>query len=113
MKTKQVFLGICLLLCSTLFVSCEKEPITDIGVIEKNLKEIVEANNISKCSIYLLYGEQDYTEHQNADFKIEDGFVIVDRDRYNLLYLSKYVLTSWDGYKENDYIIFYFANTIF
>ena len=51
MKTKQVFFGICLLLCSALFVSCEKEPVTDIGVIEKELKDVIRENNITTCDV--------------------------------------------------------------
>lgn len=74
MKTKQVFLGICLLLCSTIFVSCEKEPITDIGVIEKELKETVEEYNLTKCEVRIVDGR---TKHIDADFEIKGGFFML------------------------------------
>ena len=103
MKTKQVFLGICLLLCSTLFVSCEKEPTTDIGVIEKELKNVIKENNITTCNVILLAEKGAYAAHKNVSFEIQGGFLIVEHDRYNLLYLSKYEVYET--------ITFYFADT--
>lgn len=100
MKTKQVFLGICLLLCSALFVSCEKEPITDIGVIEKELKETVEEYNLTKCEVRIVDGR---TKHIDADFEIKGGFLYVEEHRYNLLYLSEY-------YPSHNTLICYFTN---
>ena len=90
MKTKQVFLGICLLLCSTLFVSCEKEPITDIGVIEKELKDVIRENNITTCYVMLISETGTYAAHKNASFEIKGGFLIVEHNRYNLLYLVSF-----------------------
>ena len=77
MKTKQVFLGICLLLCSTLFVSCEKEPVTDIGVIEKELKDVIRENNITTCYVMLISETGTYAAHKNASFEIKGGFLIL------------------------------------
>ena len=103
MKTKQVFFGLCLLLCSALFVSCEKEPVTDIGVIEKELKDVIRENNITTCDVILTSETGTYAAHKNASFEIKGGFLIVEHNRYNLLYLSKY-----DIYET---ITFYFADT--
>jgi len=95
-------------------VSCEKEiPVTDIEKIEKELKEFVNNNEITKCNIILMYGESTYIEHEDADFSIGGGFVIVKasanggtyEDRYNLLYLSRYRLSI------NNKLGLYFANT--
>ena len=102
MKKKIVF-GICVFILSAVFMSCEKEPVTDIAKIEKELKSVIKENGITKCNIVLLYGEKTYREHRSADFSIKGGFLAVDSDRYNLLYLSKYEI--------NYEITFYFANT--
>ncbi|MBP1672586.1 MAG: hypothetical protein H6Q25_401 [Bacteroidetes bacterium] len=104
-----------ILLTITFFVSCEKQPDTDIEIIEKQLQEFVSDNGLSKCTIIDMNGETSHTEHTNVDFSISNGFVIVNasgnygeyQDRYNLLYLSKYMLDS------NNNLVLYFANTHF
>jgi len=101
-----------ILFAITVFVSCEKEPDTDIEIIEKQLKDFVSDNGITRCSIILMYGEKTSTEHENVEFSISNGFVIVKawagaqyQDRYNLLYLSKYMFDI------NNNLGLYFANT--
>ena len=99
----------------TFIVSCEKEPETDIEIIENQLKDFVSDNGITKCSIILILGETTYTEHENVDFSISGGFVIIKvsangeeyQDRYNLLYLSKYMFSV------DKNLGLYFANTHF
>jgi hypothetical protein len=112
---KKLFNLTLILLTLIFFVSCEKEPDTDIEIIESQLKDFVNEHGIKKCSIILMYGETRYTEHENVDFSISNGFVIVKasanggdyQDRYNLLYLSKYMLDI------NNNLGLYFANTHF
>jgi hypothetical protein len=104
-----------ILMTLAFFISCEKEPQTDIEIIENQLKNFVSDNDIKKCSIILMYAETTYTEHENVDFSISRGFVIIKasanggeyQDRYNLLYLSKYMLDT------DRNLGLYFANTHF
>ncbi len=106
MKTKKLLVYALFVFLPILFASCEQEPVTDIGFIEKELKEVVAENGITRCSVHVLYGEQDYCEHRDVEFRIERGFLIVDYDHYNLLYLSKYMSSG-------NYISFFFADTKF
>ena len=102
-----------ILLLSISFFSCEKEPITDIAKIEKELKTVIKDKGFTKCSIIVMYGETTYTEHSDVKFTINGGFVIVKayvnntpyEERYNLLYLSKYMIGT------DNKLALYFANT--
>ena len=112
---KQLLVFALILLVPTLFIACEKEPETDIEIIEIQLKDFVEDNGITKCSVVVLFGHTAYTEHEGAEFSIANGFVIINasanggeyQDRYNLLYLSKYSLGA------DKYLSLYFAGTHF
>ena len=94
------------------FSACENEPITDIAKIEKELKTVVKDNGFTKCSVVGMHGESAYTEHDDVDFTISGGFVVVTayanggtyEDRYNLLYLSKYMIDI------DNKLVLYFAN---
>jgi len=99
----------------TLFVSCEKkiDTVTDIKIIEDQLKELVREKEIKKCSIIIMSGEKRHKEHDDVDFTISNGFVVVNgyvlgkkyQDSYNLLYLSRYLLHT------DNTLGLYFANT--
>ena len=91
-----------LVLAFLFLLSWKKDVIsTDIEKIEKELKAFINTNDIKKCSIILVSQESSYVEHENTEFSISGGFVIVKasanggeyEDRYNLLYLSKYRLS--------------------
>jgi len=96
------------LLAIIFLVSCSSnEPVTDIGVIQKELQTVVKDNAITKCAVF----SYQRTEYANCDFLISNGSLIITRNEYgtitkhsfNLLYLSSY------KYSEN-YINFYFLN---
>lgn len=99
-----------ILLSLSFFTSCEKQSDTDIEIIEKQLQEFVSDNGISKCTIILMNGETPHTDYENVDFSISDGFVIIKESanggefqvRYNLLYLSKYMLDI-----NNNFVLFF------
>ena len=96
--------------------ACEREPDTDIALIEKNLKKAVKNAGVTKCNIIILYGERMGIKHTDVDFEIKNGFVSVKRsvnggtfeDKYNLLFLSNYIIY----YRYNPPVLeLYFANT--
>ena len=95
-------------------VSCDSkdEPVTDIGVIQKELQTVIKDNSITKCSVIYYYSNFPTTEYSNCDFSISNGSLIITSQypsgrkyehRFNLLYLSNY------EYSDN-YISFYFSN---
>ena len=93
--------GICLLLCSILCTSCEKEPDTDFGVIGKNLKAVIAKNNVTTCTV-IVGDQRDWTSpYKNVAFEIKYGFLIITDNeskshQYNLQYLSNYdVYGTW------------------
>jgi hypothetical protein len=99
----------------TVIPSCKKDNLeTDIEKIEKELSAFVSENGITKCTIIFNWeGPEQITVAQNMDFSISGGFVIVrqssggftNEDRYNLLYLSWYSLSTNSTNKE---LILYF-----
>ena len=98
-KYYQVALITLLLLVS---LSCEKEQLTDIDKIENELATFVSDNKIIKCTVELLYANQVNTVFVNESFTISNGFLSIvkvsgqykNEDRFNLLYLSRYRLSS-------------------
>ncbi len=105
-----------ILITLSLFMSCDKNPDTDIEIIQNQLQNFVKEKNITKCTIIVMYGESIYTEHQDVDFTIENGFVVIKemgnlnkeyQDTYNLMYLSKYM------YDIDNKLVLYFSNTHF
>ncbi len=91
-----------ILLVLLLNVSCEKEQVTDIVKIENELAAFVSENNVSKCTIELMFANQVNTIYTNESFTISNGFLRIVKvngnykteDRFNLLYLSRYSLAS-------------------
>jgi hypothetical protein len=97
--------------------SCEKEdPMTDSIRIENEFKSFVEQNGITKCNIYLWYQEIRTIKHNDVNFEISDGFIIISeilnssysiQSRYNLLYMSKYELITNNNVRS---LNIYFSN---
>ncbi|MCU4177620.1 hypothetical protein [Carboxylicivirga sp. N1Y90] len=82
-----------------LTTSCEEEDlITDLTMIENELKSFVDANNISKCSIQMNNNGNWYYKQYESSFVIRNGTIIVtDQNEnssvdysYNLNYLVEY-----------------------
>lgn len=77
------------------------------------MKTVVKEKGLTKCSIVVMYGESTYTEYSDVDFTINGGFITVNtyangkpyENRYNLLYLSKYMISI------DNKLALYFANT--
>ena len=95
MKKLCVLSFVVILLC--LITSCEKNPDTDIDVIQNELKQFINDNDITKCDIVVSLGDQYNTFYSSVNFSIANGFVTITenngaKDKYNLLYLSRYVL---------------------
>lgn len=99
---KLLKLGI-LLIAITFFVSCsnnEPENLTDIDKIEANLKKVVDANGVTKCTIFVSLSDSTQKElYSDVDFSISNGFLVISGNdinnkkfeiSYNLLYLSTY-----------------------
>lgn len=103
-----------ILITLSLFTSCESD--TDIEIVQNQLQSFVKENKITKCTIIVLDGEYAYTDHQNVDFTIEKGFVVINgngennkvyQERYNLMFLSKYL------YNVDNRLVLYFYGTQF
>lgn len=91
-------IGLILILFS-IFPSCQKDIDTDIEIIQNELRHYINENNITKCDIIAILGDQYYTYYSSVSFSIDNGFVIVEdnsgnTDKYNLLYLSRYYLQT-------------------
>ena len=100
------------LIATICLVSCDKEPVTDIGVIQTELKTVIKDNSITKCSV-IVYDSNlsQKVVYSNSDFSISNGSLIITaqhvsggqyEQRYNLLYLSNYTYAG-------NYIYFYFS----
>ena len=81
----------------SLITSCEKNLETDIEVIQNELKQCINDNDITKCDIVVILSDQYNTHWSSVNFSIDDGFVTISesngaKDKYNLLYLSRYAL---------------------
>jgi hypothetical protein len=105
-----------ILITLTFFTSCEKNPDTDIEIVQNQLEDFIKEKKITKCTIIVMYGESTHTDYENVDFTIENGFVIINRIggykeefqvRYNLIYLSKYIFDT------DNKLALYFSNTHF
>lgn len=99
MKNFQKLFQISLLLLLILVTaSCEKEQLSDICLIENEVKAFINDKGITKCSVYIATGDQIQTVLDNEDFTISNGFVKIRTNssgvftyyNYNLLYLSNY-----------------------
>jgi len=85
----------------------------DLTVADKyssELEEVIENNNISRVSVYLLnteyYGDVDYFRKHNQElFSLEDPFIRVADTYYNLDKLSRYELIR---NSEENYLELYF-----
>jgi hypothetical protein len=80
-----------------MITSCEKKPDTDIEIIQDELIQFVNDNNITKCDIVVIAGDQYHTYYSSVSFSIGNGFVTISdgngtKDKYNLLFLSRYAL---------------------
>lgn len=78
-------------------VACEKEePVPEYSLIELELKEFVQKNNISKCTIREFQNGASWEPVQNSSFKFSNGFIITyhfyfnAEFNYNLQYLYSY-----------------------
>lgn len=92
------------------FFSCEEEDdsMLESERVANTLRKVIEGYRINECSIILVYGEQSFLAHNNVDFRIEDGFVIVGgSEYYNLLNLTKF-----EVFDTGDPITLYFENTV-
>jgi hypothetical protein len=99
------------LILMSLISSCEKNRETDIEIIQNELNHFVNDNNISKCDIVVILGDQYSTYYSSVSFSIDNGFVIVrddsnNIDKYNLLFLSRYALQTFGEKK----IIMFFSS---
>lgn len=107
---KKVLNLVLMLITLSLFSSCESD--TDIEIVQNQLQSFVKENKVTKCTIIVQTGENVSTDHQNVDFTIEKGFVVIKglglnnkgQERYNLLFLSKYVHTA------DNKLVLYFCN---
>ncbi len=84
------------------------QNITDIDKIEAELKNIVEENNVTKCTIYVY--QSDFSQrviYSNMDFSISNGFIVLTgynlnaekyEIRYSLLYLADFSVRSGQLY---------------
>lgn len=84
--------------------------LTDSDIFGDELEEIIEENEISTASVYLLNTEYQgdveyYRRHNQEYFTLHDAFIQVDDIYYSLDKLAKYeVRESNDG----NYLMFYF-----
>ena len=101
-----------ILITLSLFTACERDR--DIEYIENILQSFIKENKISKCTIIVISGGSSNTEHQDVDFTIENGFVIVKaneadnkeyQEKYNLKYISEYMYDV-----DNNSLLFYFKS---
>lgn len=89
---------ICIAVILTLIVvACEKEePVQDYSLVELELKEFVQRNNITKCTIREFQDGASWEPVQNSSFKFSNGFIITNHYyfntefSYNLQYLYSY-----------------------
>ena len=108
---KKVLNLVLMLITLSLFSSCESD--TDIEIVQNQLQSFVKENKVTKCTIIVQTGENVSTDHQNVDFTIEKGFVVIKglglnnkgQERYNLLFLSKYL------YNIDNSLVLYFYGT--
>lgn len=84
--------------------SCEKDPQTDLEIIQNELQQFVSDNNITICDIVVIVGDGYYTYYAEVDFTITGGFVKVTdtggmEDSFSLLQLSRYIYYPETGNK--------------
>jgi|GEM_PF-4997070 len=107
---KKILNLVLMLITLSLFSSCESD--TDIEIVQHQLQSFIKESKATKCTIIVQTGEKVSTEHQNVDFTIEKGFVVIKglglnnkaQERYNLLYLTKYTNTA------DNKLVLYFCN---
>lgn len=86
-----------ILLISMVVFSCQKEEVEpEIPLIEKELREFISANGITKCTIREFQGNAYWEPVQQSPFRISNGFLIarhyyLDTDvSFNLNYLYSF-----------------------
>jgi len=103
MKTITRKLTITGLFLFTLFLmaSCSIDAdnnITDADILSNELEDVIEDNDIRNVSVYLRYdysGDTDYRlRHDQEYFELEDQFIRVSKNYYNLGKLDKYMVNE-------------------
>ncbi len=106
---KKYLLFALILVAPMLFSSCENDLNTDMETIEAQLREFVNLNEVTRCTVVVMQREETFVEHQNVAFELYTGFLVITASgteyRYNLLYLSKYSLDT------SNKLILYFSNS--
>jgi hypothetical protein len=100
-----------LLIAAFTLVSCQKESSSEILKTETILKALVEENNVKTCHVLTERHKALVPEYENAEFRIDQGFLMVTtkvKDKpsehsYSLLYLSRYKVN------EENVLVLHFA----
>jgi len=95
-----------------LMASCSIDAdnnITDADILSNELEDVIEDNDIRNVSVYLRYdysGDTDYRmRHDQEYFELEDQFIRVRGNYYNLGKLDKYRINESNTF---NYLELYF-----